>query len=91
MKDNLNLTHGLIFSQAVMLALTKKGLSREESYKLVQRNAMKVWDENISFFEALKRDNEFLEVISINEIEDIFKLENRLKNLDTIFTRVGLG
>ena len=74
-----------------MLALTKKGLIREESYKLVQRNAMKVWDENISFFEALKRDNEFLEVISISEIEDIFKLENRLKNLDTIFTRVGLG
>ncbi len=91
MQENLNLTHGLIFSQAVMLALTKKGLSREESYKLVQRNAMKVWDENISFFEAIKGDNEFLEVISINEIEDIFKLENRLKNLDTIFTRVGLG
>jgi adenylosuccinate lyase len=90
MQENLNLTHGLIFSQAVMLALTKKGLSREESYKLVQRNAMKVWDENISFYEALKRDNEFLAVISINEIEDIFKLENRLKNLDTIFTRVGL-
>ena len=91
MKENLNLTHGLIFSQAVMLALTKKGLSREESYKLVQRNAMKVWDENISFYEALKGDNEFLVVISMNEIEDIFKLENRLKNLDTIFTRVGLG
>ncbi len=91
MQENLNLTHGLIFSQAVMLALTKKGLSREESYKLVQRNAMKVWDENISFYEALKGDNEFLAVISINEIEDIFKLENRLKNLDTIFMRVGLG
>ncbi len=91
MQENLNLTHGLIFSQAVMLALTKKGLSREESYKLVQRNAMKVWDENISFYEALKGDNEFLVVISMNEIEDIFKLENRLKNLDTIFTRVGLG
>ncbi len=91
MQENLNLTHGLIFSQAVMLALTKKGLSREESYKLVQRNAMKVWDENISFYEALKGDDEFLVVISINEIEDIFKLENRLKNLDTIFTRVGLS
>ena len=91
MQENLNLTHGLIFSQAVMLALTKKGLSREESYKLVQRNAMKVWDENISFYEALKGDDEFLVVISINEIEDKFKLENRLKNLDTIFTRVGLS
>jgi adenylosuccinate lyase len=90
MEENLNLTNGLIFSQAVLLELTKKGLSREESYKLVQQNAMKVWDENISFYDALKGDNEFMSIISINEIKDLFKIENRLKNLDTIFSRVGL-
>jgi len=51
---------------------------------------MKVWDENISFYDALKGDNEFMSIISINEIKDLFKIENRLKNLDTIFSRVGL-
>jgi adenylosuccinate lyase len=91
MEENLNLTHGLIFSQAVLLALTKKGISREESYKLVQRNAMKVWDENISFYDALKRDTEFTSIISDKEIKNLFKLENRLKNLNAIFTRVGLN
>jgi len=90
MEENLNLTHGLIFSQAVLLALTKKGISREDSYKLVQRNAMKVWDENISFYDALKGDEEFNSIISLSEIENVFKLENRLKNLDAIFSRVGL-
>jgi adenylosuccinate lyase len=91
MKENLNLTHGLIFSQAVLLALTKKGISREESYKLVQRNAMRVWDENISFYDALKGDIELTSVISIKELEDLFNLENRLKNLDAIYKRVGLN
>jgi len=90
MIENLNLTHGLIFSQAVLLALTKKGLSREDSYRMVQRNAMKVWDDNLSFYEALKGDKDFMSVISQDEVEDLFKLENRLKNLDTIFARVGL-
>jgi adenylosuccinate lyase len=90
MIENLNLTHGLIFSQAVLLALTKKGLSREESYRLVQRNAMKVWDDNISFDEALKGDDDILSVLAIKEIDDLFKIEKRLKNLDAIFTRLGL-
>jgi len=90
MIENLNLTHGLIFSQAVLLALTKKGINREDAYKMVQRNAMRVWDENISFYEALKGDTEVISILSINEIEDLFKLENRLKNIDTIFERVGL-
>jgi adenylosuccinate lyase len=81
----------LIFSQAVLLALTKKGVSREDSYKMVQRNAMKVWDKNISFYEALKEDTEFTELISIDELDELFKLESRLKNLDVIFKRVGLN
>jgi adenylosuccinate lyase len=91
MIENLNLTHGLIFSQAVLLALTKKGISREDSYKLVQRNAMKVWDENISFYDALKGDSDLTSHIPESELDDLFKLENRLKNLDAIFKRVGLN
>lgn len=91
MEKNLNLTHGLIFSQAILLALTKKGISREEAYKLVQRNAMKVWEENISFYEALIGDNELTSKVSVEEIEEFFKLENRLKNIDIIFKRVGLN
>jgi adenylosuccinate lyase len=91
MEENLNLTHGLIFSQTILLALTKKGISREEAYKLVQRNAMKVWKENISFYEALIGDNELTSKVSIEEIKEFFKLENRLKNIDIIFKRVGLN
>jgi adenylosuccinate lyase len=90
MIENLNLTHGLIFSQAALLALTKKGLSREESYKLVQRNAMRVWDENISFYDALLSDKEILSVLSPEEIDELFKIDNRLKNIDSIYERVGL-
>ena len=91
MKENLGLTRGLIYSQAVLLALTKKGISREESYKLVQRNAMKVWDENVSFYEALKDDEDFISLIPDNELNELFDLDNRLKNLDVIFKRVGLN
>jgi hypothetical protein len=51
---------------------------------------MKVWDENITFYDALKGDKEFTSLISLTEIEDLFKVENRLKNIDAIFKRVGL-
>jgi adenylosuccinate lyase len=90
MEKNLNLTHGLIFSQAILLALTKKGISREEAYKLVQQNAMKVWDDNTSFYEALIADNELTSKVPVDEIKELFKLENRLKNIEIIFKRVGL-
>lgn len=90
MIENLNLTHGLIFSQAVLLALTKKDISREDSYKMVQRNAMKVWEKNITFYEALTEDQELLDKLPLTEIDELFKLDNRLKNLNLIFQRVGL-
>ena len=91
MKENLNLTNGLIFSQAVLLALTKKGISREKSYKMVQRNAMRVWEEDLPFYETLKADQEVVSILSIEELENLFKIENRLKNIDAIFSRVGLN
>ncbi|MFC2088327.1 adenylosuccinate lyase [Calditrichota bacterium] len=79
MLENLNLTRGLIYSQAVLLALTQKGVSREESYRLVQRNAMRVWDEKISFEEALIGDSQIKNYLDIEEIRQICSIENRLK------------
>lgn len=90
MQKNLDLTHGLIFSQAVLLALTQKGISREVAYRYVQRNAMKVWDERLSFKNALLGDDEISKILSSAGIEKIFNIKNRLKNLDYIFKQVGL-
>jgi len=90
MNRNMELTHGLVYSQAVLLALTQKGVSREEAYRMVQRNAMKVWDDQISFKEALKQDKDINESITNEEIDSLFDIRNRLKNLDSIFKKVGL-
>jgi adenylosuccinate lyase len=90
MVKNMDLTHGLLFSQTVLLALTRKGMSREDAYRIVQRNAMKVWDDQLSFKEALLNDKELGKTLTENEIDELFKLENRLKNLDHIFKKVGL-
>ena len=90
MLENLNLTRGLIFSQAVLLALTRKGVSREDGYRLVQRNAMRVWKEKISFATALEQDNEVMQHMNHSEIEQIFRMENRAEKIDYIFKQVGL-
>jgi len=90
MIENLNLTNGLIYSQSILLELTRKGVSREDSYRLVQRNAMKVWDEKIPFEEALKQDSQLLEYLNIEEIEKICKIENRLNNIDYIFKKLNI-
>lgn len=88
MKKNLDRTKGLFFSQKVLLALTEKGISREEAYRLVQRSAMKVWDEGIEFFEALKQDADVTKYLSPKEMEPLFDLQDYLKHVDTIFRRV---
>lgn len=90
MKNNMDITHGLVYSQAVLLALTQKGVSREDAYRLVQRNAMKVWDDQISFKQALNQDIEIGKSLTKEEIESLFNIDNRLKNLDSIFKKVGL-
>jgi adenylosuccinate lyase len=90
MLKNLNLTNGLIYSQAILLALTKKGVSREESYRLVQRNAMRVWDEKIEFEKVLLEDETILQHLSSEEIIEICNIENRLKNTEIIFKRLGI-
>jgi len=90
MQKNLDRMGGLVHSQRVMLALTRAGLSREEAYALVQRNAMKVWqsDGQLSLLELLKADREVSQRLSTDELNALFDLGYHLKHVDTIFDRV---
>jgi adenylosuccinate lyase len=90
MEKNLNRMGGLIHSQRVLLALTQAGLSREDSYALVQRNAMKVWesDGQLSLLDLLKNDPEVSGKLSADQLESLFNLDYHLKEVDTIFERV---
>ena len=88
MKKNLDLLGGLIHSQRVLLTLTQKGMSREEAYALVQRNAMLVWRGDGDFLSLLKKDKDVRKVLSAGELEDLFDLGYHLKNVDFIFQRV---
>ncbi|MGB5078389.1 MAG: adenylosuccinate lyase [Sphingorhabdus sp.] len=90
MQRNLDRMGGLVHSQRVLLALTQSGMSREDSYKVVQRNAMKVWESDgaLSLMELLKADPDVADKMSAAEIEDRFNLDYHFKHIDTIFTRV---
>ena len=88
MQKNLDRLGGLVHSQRVMLALTQKGVSREDSYRLVQRNAMPVWRGEGDFLTLLKADPEVTAALSNAEIEEKFDLGYHLKHVDTIFRRV---
>ncbi len=90
MKKNLDLTRGLVFSQRVMLALIDKGLSRQDAYKMVQRNAMKAWKGNRNFLTLLKADTEVAATISTGELEALFDYQHYLQHVDEIFHRLGL-
>jgi adenylosuccinate lyase len=91
MMKNLNQFRGLVHSQRVLLALTQKGVSREDSYRLVQRNAMKVWEEGADFLTELKGDDEVTAALSEAELEEKFDLGYHTKHVDTIFKRVFGG
>jgi adenylosuccinate lyase len=90
MKANLDRMGGLIHSQRVLLALTQAGLSREDAYALVQKNAMKVWesDGKLSLLELLKGDPQVSAKLSATELEALFDLDYHFKHVDTIFGRV---
>jgi len=90
MKQNLELTKGLIFSQRVMLALVDKGLSRQKAYELVQRNAMKSWKGNRNFLTQLKADPEVTAALPPAELEPLFDYQYYLRHIDDIFKRLGL-
>jgi adenylosuccinate lyase len=94
MQRNLDLLGGLVHSQRVLLALTQKGVSREDAYRLVQRNAMPVWQNmhhgrsGTTFLENLKSDADVGKAMTAGELEALFDLAYHLKHADTIFKRV---
>ncbi len=90
MQKNLDRMGGLVHSQRVLLALTQAGISREDSYRIVQRNAMKVWESDgaESLMELLKADPDVAAKMSASEIEERFNLDYHFKHIDTIFERV---
>ena len=88
MMRNLEKTEGLIFSQSVLLALVEKGISREEAYSLVQKNAMQSWTKGKDFLTLLKKDKKVSSLLTKKEIEKIFNLKAQFKNVDIIFKRI---
>jgi adenylosuccinate lyase len=90
MKENLQITKGLIFSQRVLLALIEKGLTRQQAYQLVQRNAMKAWKERVEFLQLLKADNEVIAQLPPAELESLFDYQYYLRHIDRVFQRLGL-
>ena len=90
MWQNMESSHGLMFSQRVLLALIEKGLSREGAYQLVQRNAMHSWDESEDFRELLKSDSEVTTYLPVGELEQLFDYDYYLKHIGETFQRLGL-
>ena len=88
MLENLNMTHGVIFSQMVLLKLIEKGMSREAAYAVVQRNAMKSWQEGIEFKSLLQKDKRVMTCLNRKDLDHVFKVDHFLKNIDFIFGRV---
>jgi len=88
MKQNLELTHGLIYSGELLLALVAKNVTREDAYRWVQRNAMRVWDEGGTFKEKVLSDADIQKALSTDEIEHVFDSSRLLQNVDRIFKRV---
>ncbi|MGM0410296.1 MAG: adenylosuccinate lyase [Bacillota bacterium] len=91
MRKNMKRTHGLIFSQRVMLALVDKGLEREEAYEMAQSNALKAWEEKINYKKLIKEDSSIEKYLSEKEIENIFNYNYYLKEIDNIYDRLGLN
>ena len=90
MLANINLTKGLVFSQEVLLALVKKGITREDAYKIVQSNAMKVWKNKIEFKKLLCDDKKVTKYLSKSEINELFNLEKVLVNINKIYKRLKI-
>src|SRR5262245_51687523 len=90
MAENLELSHGVVYSQRVLLKLTDAGLPRQTAYELVQKNAMRAWKERRSFFELIAADPKVMEHLSADELKSCFDPAFFLKNVDAIFKRLGL-
>jgi len=90
MLENLNLTRGIIFSEDVMLALAKKGMSREDAHELMQELTMKSWEQRLKFKKVLLADSRITALLSETEIDACLDSKRHLKNIDQIFSRFGL-
>lgn len=90
MLKNLNLTNGLIYSQKILLALTKKGLKRQKAYELVQKSAMKTWETKQDFQLSLLENQELMQCISEDEIKSLFSFDEIFVNVDYIFNKLGI-
>jgi adenylosuccinate lyase len=88
MLKNLNLTRGLVFSGQLLLALTQKGVSREDAYAWTQRNAMKVWDEGGEYKDLIMKDADISARLSTEEIVRVFDVKHYLRNVEKVFDRV---
>jgi len=91
MRENLEVTRGLVFSQRVLTALIEKGLSRQKAYEIVQRNSMKAWKERASFLGLLQADPEVSKHLSQSELKGLFDYQFFLRHVDEVFERLGLG
>ena len=87
MKKNLDITNGIFFSQRVLLELTNVGFTREQSYKIVQRNAMQAWKENSSFYNKIVSDKKIINKISVNKLKKLFDFSYHTKRINIIFKR----
>ena len=87
MKENLNITNGLFFSQRVLLALTSEGFSRENAYRIVQKHAMNAWKENSSFFQFIVSDKKITKKIPVNKLKKLFDFSYHTKKINIIFKR----
>ncbi len=90
MQANLDLTHGLIHSQQVLLALTEKGVSREDAYRWVQRNAMRAWDKGEDFKALLMADAEVSGALKKRDLDKLFDVKTHFRNIDRTFRKLGL-
>ncbi|HAL46473.1 MAG: adenylosuccinate lyase [SAR202 cluster bacterium] len=91
MKQNMELTRGLLFSQRLMLAMVEKGMSRDDAYKIAQNNSSRVWEEEADFRNLIRSDSDVAELLDSNELDGIFDYGYYVRYVDHTFERVGLG
>ncbi|MDA1044299.1 MAG: adenylosuccinate lyase [Verrucomicrobia bacterium] len=91
MMDNLNMTHGLVHSQQILLLLTDKGISRETSYRIVQRHAMETWETGKPLKALIAADDEVMKHVTPAELDDLFNIQNHFRDVDRTFKLLGLS
>ncbi len=91
MQENLDMTHGLIHSQQVLLLLTDNGVSREKAYRIVQRNAMQTWETGVELYELVCADSDVQKAVSREQLDEVFNIQNHFRDVDRTFRELGLA